>query len=720
MQFPRAERFRSPPPADIPGPGAYDVPVALPDAPYKRGGLLEKAGRFGQEGDPNKPDTFGLYNPPATDKENQPPRKRVASAAAASSSSADRERYKQQLEDQRHRLTTAHEKEVAKLLAKVARLEVARDELGREKGEQGKEVSGLKSEIRHLTSKLTKTEALLSKHQATLPLLQTKLSDLQTSNESSRARKDAELAQLAASLRSTEDVLRTRSEELARARAETRREREGREDAARAAGQAVAAAREEARAVRVDELYAARREVVKSERRAADRQAQVESLAAYAEGLEARVAVLSDELFAAGADADLVRRLWRADRELLIGPERAEKEWRQRARADGRDNEGLRSEVEGWRDVWGVERERGELGEWVERERRKREERERRRLKMELEIAEGELDHAVNSVIPDLESTLSSTSASLVTAESSVASLTSTVSTLEARLADETERYEGELEEQRRVVGEKVKEAERERAEKRRVVGLLAQTRASEGGLREEVDSLSAELTRLTPLLSTTEQQQQTIDRLARLTSATEADAQKVMAENAELLGHGNQMQRIRHVAQLREELAESRKKHLATTSALAFAEQRLASLEAELASYRAVPSTASAPPTRQRVARPHMADALPPPPVVLHEPTPSPAPFAAGAAGRKAALSRSALPALSTPRVALLEDDDAPLLPAHLQLARTQPAPALAGRAGAKGTGKGGKKAAFLGVGEEGSTSVRMEGRMSVSELLG
>lgn len=74
------------------------------------------------------------------------------------------------------------------------------------------------------------------------------------------------------------------------------------------------------------------------------------------------------------------------------------------------------------------------------------------------------------------------------------------------------------------------------------------------------VCSLSAELSRLSPLVSTTSQQQQQIDHLARLSSAAEAESRQLMAENAELVGHGNGQQRIKHVAQLREELAESRR----------------------------------------------------------------------------------------------------------------------------------------------------------------
>jgi len=56
-----------------------------------------------------------------------------------------------QLEELKLRLQGIHEKEIAKLLTKIAKLETSREESVKEKIESGKEVLGLKSEIRECT-----------------------------------------------------------------------------------------------------------------------------------------------------------------------------------------------------------------------------------------------------------------------------------------------------------------------------------------------------------------------------------------------------------------------------------------------------------------------------------------------------------------------------------------------------------------------------------------
>lgn len=71
---------------------------------------------------------------------------------------------------------------------------------------------------------------------------------------------------------------------------------------------------------------------------------------------------------------------------------------------------------------------------------------------------------------------------------------------------------------------------------------------------------MSADVTSLRPLIAETTALRQTVDHLARLNAANEAEAQQLIAQNSELVGHGNKDQKIRHVAALREELVESRK----------------------------------------------------------------------------------------------------------------------------------------------------------------
>lgn len=119
----------------------------------------------------------------------------------------------------------------------------------------------------------------------------------------------------------------------------------------------------------------------------------------------------------------------------------------------------------------------------------------RKRMLTRLTFSLLRLDQAVNTEIPRLETQLSSTEAtladtksSLSSAEEQVSDLSSALADLEQRLADETDRLEGEIEEQKRHLADARKEVEKERTEKRRVVGLLAQTRASETALKEEVE----------------------------------------------------------------------------------------------------------------------------------------------------------------------------------------------------------------------------------------
>lgn len=344
--------------------------------------------------------------------------------------------------------------------------------------------------------------------------------------------------------------------------------------------------------------------------------------------------------------------------------------------------------------------------------------------------------------------------------------------------------------------------------------------------------SLNREVVTLTPLLAQTDALHETIDHLARLNAASEAEAQQLIAQNSELVGHSNQGQKIRHVAMIREELAESRKvragccfvsvsflrpgplpsvpppgrghnfdlrvhfnqKHLATLSSLTAAQQKISNLEAELDTYRAVPASGGGV-SRARVTRPVMDDAYSSTaimpnsaPTVLVVPSASSAPSSASGAGataavpgtvtitgpdtaagslappslagagvpRRASLARSGASSTLTVTAAAgegarpaplssgitavsvaLADDLNPLLPP--QLAKSQLASRTAGalappplslpdptgrgaRTGTKSVGaavvaRGGGRRVGGGARRE-SMGVKMEGRMSVSEL--
>ncbi|GAA5911375.1 hypothetical protein JCM8208_005234 [Rhodotorula glutinis] len=769
MQFPKAKRFTDKPPDSIPPPGAYNVPVHSPQQNYKRAAMTDRASRFADPLDHNKPDTFGLYvgDPLATDKENAKPRIRTTSTTA---NPAERERHKAQLEELRARMTAAHDKETAKLRAKLDKLDEARQEHRKEREELYKEADKLKTDNRHLTSKLSRATALQEKYEATLPSLQAKLSTLTTQHAASSAKKDADLSQLRIALsRAEADTDEARAQARAwedRARAEQR----ARDDAALAAGELAARLRDEARVARADDLYAERCRTAALERRLADRDAVLASVVAHAQALEEQLALADAERLEAEWREWRVRDAWREDRALLVGPGRDEKEWRQRARADGREMDGLRD------DVALAERERADEREWDavrrewERRRDKAAREDKKRFERDFEVVEGELDLAVNDEIPRLEALLAASESSLSTARSDLshataqlAQLESDLVDLETRRQDDAERFEGELEEQRRLVAEARREAERERVEKRRVVGILAQTRASEGALKDEVDSLAQQVAQLDPLVTITADLEHKVDHLERLCALSEAEARDLVAHNSELAGHANSGQKIRHVAMIREELADTRRKHAATQSQLSTATTRIKALELELDLYRPVGATATpssvgtvsaAPGGRTRVARPMMADVLDASaaaPVVRAAPRPrataptaTPTPAASAAAASAAppprlvvvpahdslaappfapsssstptvqfARSTSALPPHAhEPTSAWSVAPDEPLLPAGLaRSAGPAPASKAGGGAPVRSAMAGGRT-------RRKSTSVKMQGTMSVSEL--
>ncbi|GAA6060097.1 hypothetical protein JCM10212_003505 [Sporobolomyces blumeae] len=770
MQFPKARRFHSPPRSEVPGPGAYN-PHSPDTQQYKKGplGVLQSE-RFPATNEA-KPDTFGLYNPDrAGDKENVAggAKKRVAS----SSTSIDRERHRQQLEELKSRLTIQHEKELAKLQAKVSRLETSRDELVKDKAESGREVASLKSEIRHISSKLSKTESLLTKHQTSLPLLQAKMTSLQTSHEASRQRKETEIATLREKQEEVEQKLRDKSDACHELEEDLERERYARRQLVETSKAVVEDYETRLRSARVVELQQERYRSTRLERQLADRTAQVEALVEYSQQLEDHNHVLSRQVSDLERDAQDILDRWRQDRELLLD-DRDEKEWRQRARSDQREIVGLGEEVEHAREVERVRIQVESAVEDVWRLRKREWKDEKAAMKREYEVVEGELDLAVNEEIPRLERLLSTANDNIASLESRleeelslVASLEADVQTLEARLSEDHERFEGELEEQKRVVKAKEGELEKERVDKRRVVGLLVQSRAAETALREQIDSLSSQIEVLQPLSLERANLQTTIDHLARLNAATEQDLQDLVDQNNELAGHSNQNQKIRHVASLREELIESKRKHLSTLSLLTAEQSRVKSLEQELLSYRAVPTSTSAAapgrtgfaasnvglgvgigvgpvPGRSRVSRPDISDAVPSTSAAM-QPVPSTTSARPDAVPRIVTSSTSASTngpsrqppqttrfASSTSSVAFtpILEDDPPLLPPLLaksassflqpQQARRPPAQQGPGRPAGEGNSltvrdaRTGSRKSSVGNGAE-----RMLGRMSVSEL--
>lgn len=239
-----------------------------------------------------------------------------------------------------------------------------------------------------------------------------------------------------------------------------------------------------------------------------------------------------------------------------------------------------------------------------------------------------------------------------------------------------------------------------------------------------------------------------TIDQLARQNAATEQDNRLLVDQNTELISHGNPHQKIKHVAQIREELAESRRvsrlsdayecsthechpvlqNHHVTTSVLASTESENAALRAELEAYRSIsplPSILSKSarlmgppatvPTRSKVSRPALDDVYNPslaasvPQFVISE-----EPQAYGGEPERERergtrfLSSSARSASSNSENIRSSSSNGPAQQARAGLSLRGP-----------GEWQKAKTAAVVKPRRSGG-GVRMEGRMTIDELLG
>lgn len=243
--------------------------------------------------------------------------------------------------------------------------------------------------------------------------------------------------------------------------------------------------------VRVADLHTARLRILRLERQLADRTAQVKALGEYSGQVNDEADFLRDELRSAEVDRDWMREAWKAER----ADRRSEKEWRQRTRSDQREILGLREDVTFLSDFRTAERVVDGAAEWVAEERRRALEADKSSLEEELEVAEGELDLAVNEEIPRLEGQLDNSQKHASELQERSDDLQQQLKVaeegiheLQTRSVEDHERFEGEMEEVTRKLTEKGKEAEKERSEKKRVAGLLGQSRAAQDGLREELD----------------------------------------------------------------------------------------------------------------------------------------------------------------------------------------------------------------------------------------
>lgn len=404
-----------------------------------------------------------------------------------------------QMDDLKHKLQTSHEKDLAKLTAKLARSELARTELVSQQSASKAEVTSLKHEVRTsrsslpsllkanpydagtLTTSLTKSSASLAKHTTTLPLLQSQLSALTTSHATSHARKDAELATLRESLSTLSTTLSTTSTSLDEALSALSTALTSHAALSHTAS-TLLTQRDDALDVAKWDLIASRKRVHRLERQLSQREAQVTELVSYSQSLESRL----EESHSRASEAEKEVEWWVADVRWFEGAgKRGEKEWRQRCRSELREREGLREVVKGMGEegkVWnGLE---GMLGDW-RGERVVEEVEGRERAEEEREVAEGNYEWAsaeVERLAEELERAMEE--------GARVGEVEEERDELRALLEREREEgleRAGEMEELRRGLEERRKEVDKAGVEKRRLVVLLGEQRAAEQGLLEEL-----------------------------------------------------------------------------------------------------------------------------------------------------------------------------------------------------------------------------------------
>lgn len=97
-----------------------------------------------------------------------------------------------------------------------------------------------------------------------------------------------------------------------------------------------------------------------------------------------------------------------------------------------------------------------------------------------------------------------------------------------------------------------------------------------------------------------------TLETLSLRSNLAERDAAALSALNAELGGHATSQQKIHHLAKVRNELADLRRKHASSVADLAASRRETDALRVEVESYKAVGGNGGGPQSKlARVLRP-------------------------------------------------------------------------------------------------------------------
>jgi len=340
------------------------------------------------------------------------------------------------------------------------------------------------------TAKLTSTTTLLTKHSSMLPLLESQLSALSASNAASKAKRDAEIT----SLRTEREVLKTNlataTTSLNKANHYASHFEEKFEMVSAAAERALKGKVPEDRLMATaEELNVARVRLAKLNRQLGDRAAQIEALASLAGQLEAELGLTTSQLVDAERERNwaLAELGWERDERAT---RRGEKDWRQRARSDQREVATLLAEARGWESE--LDGERHAADAWASHAATLQADAvaTRAALEAELELAEGELELAVDEEIPRLENELEAAlgrAEDLEEEKERRIELDFALTELRAQTEEDADRWQGQLEQMKIQLSEKGKDLEKEKAASRRVTSLLSQARASEKALEEDL-----------------------------------------------------------------------------------------------------------------------------------------------------------------------------------------------------------------------------------------
>ena len=176
----------------------------------------------------------------------------------------------------------------------------------------------------------------------------------------------------------------------------------------------------------------------------------------------------------------------------------------------------------------------------------------------QLKFAAGEVDR-LHRVKYDLEKELRQTENNVTSAQASLAEKESEIAVQRGevdKMLTENDLIKHQLASSLSAQKSQEGDLSNERDQRRRLASLLNASQTTETQLQAEIDSLNGELIDYTALQETHEDLLKALDRIMRTADLAEEDANQLAQINAQLVGHNNPSQKIKHLDRLRNELA--------------------------------------------------------------------------------------------------------------------------------------------------------------------